>query len=159
MPLKNNSLLNALSKKTIIAVACTGLLYPISTTAAKQLFPKFKEVKLYQDQEEKIYPVKKLDIKPQYVGGEQKFYEYLNTNLIIPEIDKDVKIITEVSFVIEKDGTMSSFKIEKGGEYGVGEEAIRVLKEMPSEWIPGQKNGKAVRSLFKLPITLRVKKS
>ena len=159
MPLKNNPLVNALSKKTIIAIAFTGMLYPVSITAAKQPFPKFKEVKLFQEQEEKIYPAKKLDKKPQYVGGEEKFYDYFKNNLNIPEVDKDVKIITEMSFVIEKDGTMSNFKIEKGGEYGVGEEAIRVLKEMPSEWIPGQKNGKAVRSLFKLPITLRVKKS
>lgn len=154
MALKNTSI-NKLAKKTALAITFTALVYPVGLTAAKQSFPKFKQVKLYQEKEEKIYPVKKLDKKPQYVGGEEKVYRYIMENFIMPEIDKDVKIITEVSFVIEKDGTMTNFKIEKGGEYGIGEELIRILKEMPSEWIPGQKNGKAVRSRLKLPMTTR----
>lgn len=116
-------------------------------------------MKLFQEQEEKIYSLKKLDKKPQFVGGESKIYEYINKNLSIPEIDKDITVKTKMSFVIEKDGSITNITIEKGGEYGIGEETVRVLEKMPSEWIPGQKNGKAVRSLFKLSIALRVKKS
>ncbi|MEE1897860.1 hypothetical protein GN157_03425 [Flavobacterium rakeshii] len=156
MTLKKNSLLNALNKKTIIAIACTGILYPVNITAAKQPFPKFKQVKLFQEQEEKIYSLKKLDKKPQFVGGESKIYEYIYNNLSIPEINKDITVKTKMSFVIEKDGSITNITIEKGGEYGIGEEAVRVLKKMPSEWIPGQKNGKAVRSRFIITATIKI---
>lgn len=40
MTLKKNSLLN---KKTIIAIACTGILYPVNITAANSLFQNLRK--------------------------------------------------------------------------------------------------------------------
>ncbi|MTG98327.1 hypothetical protein GJV76_09340 [Myroides sp. BIT-d1] len=73
-----------------------------------------------------------------------------------PEIDagvKEVKVI--LSFIVEKDGSLTDIKVMRDPGYGVGQEAIRVLKRMP-KWKPAMNKGKAVRSQFTLPVTIRV---
>ncbi|MNY74901.1 Gram-negative bacterial tonB protein [compost metagenome] len=59
-----------------------------------------------------------------------------------------------MQFMVEKDGSLSEFKIEKDLGYGAGDEAIRVLKLSP-KWIPATENGKAVRVSYSLPITIQ----
>lgn len=59
-----------------------------------------------------------------------------------------------MEFIVEKDGILSEFKIVKDLGYGIGNEAIRVLKLSPA-WTPGSENGKPVRVLYRLPITIQ----
>jgi TonB family protein len=56
-----------------------------------------------------------------------------------------------VKFVVEKDGSIYDVDILKGGEAGTGEEVVRVVNMMP-KWVPGKKDGKAVRTEFVLPV-------
>ena len=57
-------------------------------------------------------------------------------------------------FTIEKDGSLSEFRILRDMGYGTGEEAIRVIKLSP-HWIPGTVDNKPVRVEYSLPITIQ----
>mgnify|MGYP003411423114 CR=1 FL=1 len=59
-----------------------------------------------------------------------------------------------VSFVVEKDGSLTDIKVIRDIGYGTGKEAIRVLKQCP-KWNPGEQNGKKVRVLYSLPINIQ----
>lgn len=72
-----------------------------------------------------------------------------------PDIGGDVKQITlRLSFVVEKDGTLTDIKI-LNDQYGLTKEAERVIKSLPA-WTPAEQNGQKVRSQFVQPITLRI---
>ena len=57
-----------------------------------------------------------------------------------------------VSFVVNKDGSMSDFKIVTGSNPVLKDAAIEVLRGMP-KWIPGKKDGEVVRVKTSIPIT------
>jgi periplasmic protein TonB len=59
-----------------------------------------------------------------------------------------------VTFVVEKDGSLTDIKVLRDIGYGTGKEAIRVLSKCP-KWMPGEQNGKKVRVLYSLPITIQ----
>jgi len=97
--------------------------------------------------------------KPEYPGGINEFYKLVGMNFQIPtEADKNkVEGTLLIKFMVEKDGSLSEFKIEKDLGYGITDEAIRVIKLSP-KWIPGSENGKAVRIEYSMPITIQAKK-
>ena len=61
-----------------------------------------------------------------------------------------------VSFVIEKDGSMTDIQVKRDPGYGMGKEAIRVLKSLKTKWSPGMIGSKAVRTAYNLPITVQM---
>lgn len=94
-----------------------------------------------------------LDEMPNPEGGISKFYSFINANYIIPKnINRSGKIY--LTFVVEKDGTLSTFKILRDAGTGTGEEAVRILKMSP-KWIPGKINNRVVRSNMALPISFK----
>ena len=92
---------------------------------------------------------------PEFPGGIKKFYTYVGNNFEKPELDSENAIRVSVSFVIEKDGSMTDIKVLKDPGYGLGAEAIRVLKSLKTKWSPGMFEGKAVRTSYNLPITIQ----
>lgn len=58
------------------------------------------------------------------------------------------------SFIINKDGSISDIKIEKGFDKELGEEAVRIIVEMP-KWNAGIENGEAVNVKVTMPIVFR----
>jgi hypothetical protein len=97
--------------------------------------------------------------QPQFPGGIEKFYMFVGQNFRMPEEFSKQKLEGKlfVEFMVEKDGSLSEFKIVKDLGYGVSDEVIRVLKLSP-KWIPATENGQAVRVLYSLPITLQASK-
>lgn len=91
-----------------------------------------------------------VDVMPEFPGGIKKFLTYVGNNFEKPEIDETVTIL--MSFVIEKDGSMTDIKVLRNPGYGLDKEAIRVLKAQKTKWKPGIKNGQPVRVLYTLPI-------
>lgn len=91
-----------------------------------------------------------LDVLPEFPGGIKKFYDYVGNNFEKPEIEETVSVF--MSFVIEKDGSMTDIKVLRNPGYGLDKEAIRVLKSLRTKWKPGIKNGVPVRVLYTLPI-------
>ena len=97
-----------------------------------------------------------LDKLPEFPGGINKFYLYVGNNFEKPEIEDTNSIRIFVSFVIEKDGSMTDIQVKKDPGYGLGKEAIRVLKSLKTKWSPGMIDGKAVRTAYNLPITVKM---
>ena len=100
-----------------------------------------------------------LDKVPEFPGGISKFLTYVGTNFREPDLSnsgltasKAISVI--VSFVIEKDGSMTDIKVLRDPGYKLGDEAIRVLKSQKTKWKPGIKDGKPVRTLYTLPISI-----
>ncbi len=89
---------------------------------------------------------------PEFPGS---FNQYLIDNIKYPLAEKKAgkQGTVYVSFVVEKDGTITNVRIKKGieGAPGLSEEAIRVIKLMPN-WTPGKLNGHPVRIEMTQPI-------
>lgn len=94
---------------------------------------------------------------PQFPGGTSKMNDFLRNNTIYPEAAKNQKIqgTVAVSFVVEKDGSLTDIKLLKDIGGGCGEESLRLVKSMPN-WIPGQANGKVVKVKYTLPVRFRL---
>jgi protein TonB len=92
-----------------------------------------------------------VEVRPDFPGGIQKFYDFVSKNYRAPE--EDIKGRVFVQFVVEKDGSLTDIKVMRDLGYGTGAEAIRVLKKSP-RWKPGIQNGRPVRVLYSLPISI-----
>lgn len=97
-----------------------------------------------------------LDRLPEFPGGMDRFYNYVGNNFERPEIDGLNTIKLYVSFVIEKDGTMTNIHVKRDPGYGLGKEAVRVLKSLRTKWTPGIINSKPVRTAYDLPISVQM---
>jgi protein TonB len=90
---------------------------------------------------------------PSFPGGEPALYKYLGENIKYPQMAKESGIQGRVfvTFVVERDGTVTDVRVLRGIGGGCDEEAIRVVKNMP-KWTPGKQRGKAVRVQYNLPV-------
>lgn len=73
--------------------------------------------------------------------------------------ENDVEGIAVVSFVVEKDGSMSSLTLLRDPGAGLGDEAMRVVESLMAEdvrWTPGKQRGRPVRVEFSLPVRFRL---
>ncbi|RYY35351.1 MAG: energy transducer TonB [Sphingobacteriaceae bacterium] len=98
-----------------------------------------------------------VDEFPEFPGGFEGLMQFIKTNLRYPKRAQSKGITGRVilGFVIEKDGTLSRFKIYKGIGYGCDEEVIRVFKKSPV-WKPGTTNGNIVRVQYAVPISFNL---
>lgn len=99
--------------------------------------------------------VNDIERHPEFPGGILEFYKFIGKNFKSPADKIEGKILVE--FMIEKDGSLSEFQVVKDLGFGLGDEAIRVLKLSP-KWNPGIQNGQPVRVLYTLPITIQSSK-
>jgi protein TonB len=105
------------------------------------------------EEDNNVYNTAGIEVKPDFPGGMEKFYKYVGKNYTVPE-EEGLKGKVFVSFVVEKDGSLTDIKVIRDIGYGTGKEAIRVLKSCP-KWNPGEQNGKKVRVLYSLPISIQ----
>jgi protein TonB len=97
-----------------------------------------------------------VDEAPDFPGGIQKFRQEVANKFRTPDIESQSTIKVSVSFVVERDGTLSNIKVLKDPGYGAGKEAIRVLQSIKTKWKPGKIKGQPVRTAYSLPITIRI---
>ena len=99
-----------------------------------------------------------VDEMPQFPGGMAGLMQYLSVNVRYPEDAKESgaqgRVI--VSFIVEKDGSISNAKVTKPTYSSLDEEALRVVSTMP-KWVPGKQNGEAVRVKYAVPVSFRLK--
>lgn len=105
------------------------------------------------EEDNNIYNTAGIEVKPDFPGGINKFYSYIQRNFQAVDDENFPGGKVFVSFVVEKDGSLTDIKILRDAGYGTGKEAERVLKKCP-KWVPGEQNGKKVRVLYSLPISL-----
>jgi len=103
------------------------------------------------EEEKVIFMV--VESMPAFPGGEAALYKYLAENIKYPQMAKESGIQGRVfvTFVVERDGSVTDVRVLRGIGGGCDEEAIRVVKGMP-KWSPGKQRGKAVRVQYNLPV-------
>ena len=90
---------------------------------------------------------------PEFPGGEAALYKFLGENIKYPQMAKESGIQGRVfvTFVVERNGSVTDVRVLRGIGGGCDEEAVRVVQNMPS-WTPGKQRGKAVRVQYNLPV-------
>ena len=101
--------------------------------------------------EDSVYRYYNLDKKAQFPGGRDSLKSFMIKNLIFPPLQSCYEGSVIVRFIVEKDGSISDVKVIRSIEPLMDDEAVRVVRSMP-KWIPAEKDGKAVRSRFFLPV-------
>ena len=106
--------------------------------------------------EDEVFQI--VEIQPEFPGGIEKMMQFISNNFQYPQIDMDngIQGRVYVSFVVERDGTISTLKVLRGVSKTIDAEAIRVIKKMPN-WKPGEQAGKKVRVKYILPIRAELK--
>lgn len=107
--------------------------------------------------EEDNTPFLTVEVQPSFMGGNSEMYKFLGKNLKYPSAAQRANIQGKVflSFIVEKDGSITDIETMKGIGFGCDEEAMRVVKLMP-KWIAGKQNGRNVRVKFTIPVFFRL---
>ena len=94
---------------------------------------------------------------PEYPGGMKEMLKFLQENVKYPEnaMKNNVQGRVIVQFVVEKDGTLTEFKVARSVDPDLDAEALRVLQIMP-KWKPGMQRGKIVRVKFTVPVSFKL---
>ena len=116
---------------------------------------KAQEVIVQEKVEEQVFDV--VEQMPQFPGGDAALFEYLSTHIKYPTIAEEngVQGRVIVTFVVERDGSITDVKVVKSVDPSLDKEASRVVAGMP-KWIPGKQNGSAVRVKYTVPVTFRL---
>ncbi len=111
-------------------------------------------INLNGDDEEKLRIVEEL---PQYPGGMVEFMKWLTATLHYPDQALKQKIQGKViiSFIVNKDGSLSDLKLVQSAGKLLDDEALRVARLMPN-WKPGIDKGKPCRSMIAIPIVFEI---
>ena len=102
--------------------------------------------------EEIIYKDSVVDAQPEFPGGIDGLYKYFETNLVKPKVNSLVDKVV-LSFIVEKDGSLSDIRIIHDAGFGTGDQAQRLLENGP-KWQPATKDGKKVRVHQQIPIAV-----
>jgi protein TonB len=107
--------------------------------------------------EDKTYEMFDIQKPPSFPGGEAELMKFLNKNIEYPALAKENNIqgVAVLTFVVNKDGSVSDVAIVKEIGGGCGKEAVRVVKMMP-KWSAGEANGHPVKVRFTLPVRFRL---
>lgn len=95
--------------------------------------------------EDKIYYSGDLAEGPSFPGGESALRDFISKNLRYPKFakEKGTHGSVGVSFIVEKDGSLTDFVIIQSEDPSLNKEAIRVFQSMP-KWNPGKRDGQFV---------------
>ena len=104
-----------------------------------------------------VFTLVDVDSQPEFPGGDAALSAFLKKNIKYPEFAKDYNIEGRVivSFIVERDGSISEIEIAKTLQSSLDEEACRLVSVMP-DWKPGMKDGEAVRVANSLPVNFRL---
>jgi protein TonB len=105
--------------------------------------------------ENKVFEV--VEQMPSFPGGAGALMKYLSENIKYPVVAQEngVQGRVVVSFVVERDGSITDVKVAKSVDPSLDREAMRVVRSMP-HWIPGKQNGSAVRVKYNVPVSFRL---
>ena len=123
-----------------------------------------------EDAEDEIFNFAVVENKPIFPGCEnlatedekfmcfnQNIMQHIGKKFEFPELARQMGIQGKVyiNFVIEKNGKVSNVTIARGVDKLIDDEAIRVIKLLPS-FIPAKQRGKPVRMQYTVPINARL---
>lgn len=104
-----------------------------------------------------IHDMTDIQSYPEFEGGMKAWAKFIQRNLRYPnaaqEVDAQGKVY--ISFVVEKDGSVSNVTVLRGIGYGCDEEAVRVISKSP-KWKPGKQNDQNVRVRYNMPLSFTI---
>jgi protein TonB len=108
-----------------------------------------------KEEETKVFDV--VEQMPSFPGGPSALFEFLSKNIKYPAVAEEngVQGRVIVTFVVERDGSITDVRVVKSVDPSLDKEAQRVVKSMP-RWIPGKQNGSAVRVKYTVPVTFKL---
>ena len=108
---------------------------------------------------DRVYAVSDCDVRPQFFHSNERHflqswvYKYLKYPA--SAIERNLQGQVLVSFIIEKDGSVTNVEVEHGIGDILDDEAVRVIAISP-KWIPGQIRGNKVRTRMVIPVEFRL---
>jgi len=97
------------------------------------------------------------DVEAGFPGGPAAMMRWINSHVVYPQtsIEMNEQGRVFLSFVVEKDGSITEVVVERGVSMDLDREARRLIRSMPN-WSPGVSAGGAVRARCRLPINFQL---
>ena len=94
---------------------------------------------------------------PYFHGVQVELIQYLNSHVKYPVVAQEngIQGRVTISFVVERDGSITDVKVARSVDPSLDKEAARVVSSMP-RWTPGKQNGSAVRVKFNVPVVFKL---
>ena len=104
---------------------------------------------------QKVFDV--VEVMPSFPGGQAALIQYLNSHVKYPVVAQEngIQGRVTISFVVERDGSITDVKVARSVDPSLDKEAARVVSSMP-RWTPGKQNGSAVRVKFNVPVVFKL---
>jgi TonB family protein len=99
-------------------------------------------------EDNRIYDFASIETQPSFPGGPKGFNNYIKKEM---NYSGDARGKVFLSFIVEKDGSLTGIRVERRLGYGADEEAVRLLKNSP-KWSPGVQSGKIIRVKYNIPM-------
>lgn len=130
-----------------------------SMSAKDLLFPSASAAAA--DTDGTVYSMSDCDKQPQFFHSDLKHFmdSWVYSYVKYPQsaVDKGIQGTVNVSFIIEKDGSVSNVKVEKGVDELLDAEAVKVISVSP-KWIPAEIGRKKVRCRITVPVEFKLQK-
>ncbi|MBR5374988.1 MAG: energy transducer TonB, partial [Paludibacteraceae bacterium] len=98
------------------------------------------------------YGMWNVDKRAQFPGGFDSLTSFMEENLHYPPELKGIHGRVIVQFFVGMDGSISNVEVWYHGRNPLmDDEAVKLIQSMPN-WIPAEKDGKAVRSFYRLQV-------
>jgi protein TonB len=122
--------------KTVVDVA------PVAVTTTKE------EV---EEEEAQVFFI--VEDMPEFPGGELALRKFIAESIKYPVIAQENGIQGKVyvTFVVDRDGSITNATIARGVDPSLDKEALRVVNSLP-KWKPGKQRGKPVKVSYTVPI-------
>ena len=106
-----------------------------------------------------VYAAADCDVRPQFFHADERHFlkTWVYKYLRYPQeaVSEGVQGQVSVSFIVEKDGSVSHVEVVSGVDPRLDAEAVRVVSVSP-KWIPGKIAGRPVRTRLVLPVEFRL---
>jgi periplasmic protein TonB len=95
-----------------------------------------------------------VEVMPSFRGGGlEKFRLWIQNRTTYPKaaVDKKIRGKVLLTFIVEKDGSVSNVTVVKGVDPLLDDEAVKAISESP-KWTPGLQRGEPVRVRYSIPL-------
>ncbi|MBM7418607.1 MULTISPECIES: energy transducer TonB [Chryseobacterium] len=138
----------AVAQEGVKAPAYTPPPPPPSTgtkSSTAEVKPQVSESQIYSEVEQTA----------EFPGGINAFRKKVSENFDSSAIEgADGVVKGEVTFVVERDGSITDIKVN-GKNSDFNSEAVRTVKSIKNKWAPAKINGQTVRYRYRLPLAMQ----
>lgn len=140
---------------------CCFIYHFLKVLASQEEIPAIGSERSGKMGEERVYSPSECDVRPQFFHSDERHFleswVYKYQKYPKAAVEHNIKGTVLVSFIVEKDGSVTNVQIERGVDELLDDEAIRVISVSP-KWIPGQVKGSKVRTRITIPVEFRLAK-